>query len=188
MKRTFFMPILLLAATLFGAGQAYAQACEPAQGVGAKLSNDGANIVATYWCPPAARWLDYTGQWGALSLAAPAAVQAQVIAALKTGKASDLRALITSTTMPASARAQLLATRPPAPVIVAKNGTSTTRPTYIVTGGKRAAAAATARATVGARAACGVVMVVEGSSVYCSWERTEGGPYTDIVTLVAEVK
>ena len=175
---------------LLACGLAQAEPCEPEKGLNAKLSNDGAQIVATYWCQPAARWMDYTGNWGTLSLSAPAAVQGQVIAALKTGTAAALRQYITSTAMPASAQAQLQATRPAAPVIVSKSGISsgTTRPTFVLVQGKRNATPYTIRATVGARAACGVAMVVEGSSVYCSWERDGGAAYTNIVTLVAEVK
>lgn len=185
---TRYILTLLLALCGLLASPARAQTCELDQAVGVKLINDGTAIVATYWCPPAARWLDYSGHWGALSLTAPSSVQAQVMAAMRSGKASDLRALITSTAMPASARAQLVATRPPAPVVVAKSGTAATRPAYVLANGKRSTVASKTRAPVSARAACGVAMVVEGSSVYCSWERAEGGPYVDQVTLVSEVK
>ena len=61
----------------------------------------------------------------------------------------------------------LKAIAPPAPLWkVAANGTYATRPAYAVANGIRAAAA-TARATVGATCYCGL-RFVEGSTTYCA--------------------
>ena len=157
--------------------------CEPKDAVNFQHGANTSQVWATYWCKPTARWMDYTPDWGVAN------VSANILPALSTGKASELRKLVSYTTPPDFVLAQLKATQPPAPVVVAKNGTTLTRPTFVVIKdtGLRNSAPYTIRATVGARAACNVLMISEGASTYCAWER-EGGVYTNIVTLVSEVK
>ena len=167
-------------------------ACDIDQGVRVKFGGDGSAVWQTWWCPPAARWLDYTPDGGSLALAAlgDPALLGKVSAGIVSGDTAKLRALA-SQGLAAGAKTQQIATRPAAPVVVAKNGTTPTRPTFALlgaTGTRSPNAQKTIRAPVGARAACGVTMVAEGSNVYCAWEAPDRTVQRNILTLVAEVK
>jgi hypothetical protein len=175
----------------------FAQQCTVLQAASITYGADNEKGVMflARWCKPATRWLDYTSNCRAMQPSAMSALQqAQFMLALATRDESALPIAVDQTALFAACQAAapiIAAARPPAPVIVAKNGTWPTRPVFDVdptTGLRSSVAHASIRATVGARAACGLAMVSEGASTYCTWELPSGAWLPNKVTLVSEVK
>lgn len=65
---------------------------------------------------------------------------------------------------------------------VTANGTSTTRPAYTVTNGRRSQIAATTRATVGRPCVPSILSVTEGSFFYAAWVISDAAPGVPAVT------
>jgi len=159
--------------------------CAPAEvkgsGTPAVLEPNAAGVAVAWWCPGtftptlalyAVRWDALTdpmrSQLSALPGAtSPAAAIEQMRIAHATTPLSDdaLRAIWEP------ARARILASRPADTVwLVARNGTTLTRPSYPVTDGVRSTIASAVRATVDMTCGCMRLRVVEGTSTYCAFD------------------
>jgi len=177
--------ILFLLSLLPFAAQAQ---CAPAElagsGTRAVLEVNAAGTAAAWWCPgrfePA--FALYAVRWDAMTdplradLAALSSARDQTVAGIDRMRATHATAPLDSDALRpvwAPARERILASRPLDPVwLVAKNGTTMTRPTYLVTNGVRGTTAASTRASVGATCGCVRLRVIEGATVYCGVDGT----------------